>query len=49
MAKKGDKRRFPVLTGEDNLSVFLLRESEVPSSEAVFGWSRRVTSEDFRK
>ena len=23
-------RRFPEITGEDNLSVFLLRESEVP-------------------
>ena len=41
-------RRFPELTGEDNLTVFLLQESEVPWMEVAAEKSRSATLWDLQ-
>ena len=41
-------RRFPEITGKDNLTVFLLRESEVPWMEAAAEKCRSVTVLDLQ-
>ena len=41
-------RRFPEITGKDNLSVFLLRESEVPWMEAAAEKSLSTTVLDLQ-
>ena len=44
----GLNRRFPEITGKDNLTVFLLQESEVPCMEAAAEKSRSATVLDLQ-
>ena len=49
MAKRlPGNRRFPEITGADNLTVFLLLESDVPGMEAAAEKSRSVTVLDIQ-